>query len=65
MEQLLADLEICDPLAACKSRRDGAPQMVIADTVKGKGVAALETDTLCHVKSLLGKELEAALEGLQ
>jgi len=40
------------------------PKMLIANTVKGKGVAQLENDSLCHIKSLNGEEINAALEGL-
>jgi len=59
------DLEqVCRSLLACKSARNGIPKVVIADTVKGKGVAILESDSLCHIKSLNEQELKTALEGL-
>ena len=59
------DLEqVCSTLGACKASRNGIPKVIIADTVKGKGVPALETDNLCHIKSLNPQELQAALEGL-
>ena len=31
---------------------DKQPKVVIADTVKGKGVASLEGDELCHIRTL-------------
>ncbi|WP_298438375.1 transketolase [Geobacter sp.] len=46
-------------------RNQGRPKVVIADTVKGKGVPSLEHDTLCHIKSLSQAEIAAALEELQ
>lgn len=59
------DLEqVCSTLDHCKADRNGAPKVIIADTVKGKGVTALETDTLCHIKSLNPEELQTALEEL-
>ena len=59
------DLEqVCATLERCKSDRGGRPKVIIADTVKGKGVPALETDTLCHIKSLNPQELQTALGGL-
>lgn len=56
--------QICATLKACKGERNGRPKAVIADTIKGKGVPVLESDTLCHIKSLSAQELETALEGL-
>lgn len=56
--------QVCKILNSCKADRSGIPKVIIADTIKGKGVPALETDTLCHVKSLNPEELQTALEGL-
>jgi transketolase len=59
------DLEqVCQTLTVCKTTRNGIPKVIIADTIKGKGVPTLETDTLCHIKSLNPQELQTALEGL-
>lgn len=55
---------LCETLSRCREGRGGRPKMVVADTVKGKGVAVLESDTLCHVKSLSRAEIETALEEL-
>lgn len=38
-----------------KSKR---PKILIANTIKGKGVQQLENDTLCHVKSLKDYEID-------
>lgn len=56
--------QVCETLNTCKTSRNGSPKVFIADTIKGKGVPSLETDTLCHIKSLNTQELQAALEGL-
>lgn len=59
------DLEqVHQALSSAKSARNGIPRVIIADTVKGKGVPLLEGDPLCHIKSLNPQELESALEGL-
>lgn len=39
--------------------RNGRPKVVIADTVKGKGVAKLEGDSLCHIRALKPEEIDA------
>ncbi len=46
------------------SEADGRPSMVIARTVKGKGVAFVEDQNGYHGKALEGEDLERALEGL-
>jgi len=51
-------------LAAAQGARAGRPQLVIADTAKGKGVPELEQDTLCHVRTLSPAEIAQALEVL-
>ena len=52
------------PALAAARAAPGLPQLVIADTAKGKGVAALEEDILCHVRTLAPAEIAAALEVL-
>lgn len=37
------------------------PKVVIADTIKGKGVPRLEKDSLCHIKSLSVEEIDQLL----
>lgn len=59
------DLEqVCQGLREYQTARNGSPKVLIADTIKGKGVPILETDPLCHIKSLNAEELKTALEGL-
>jgi transketolase len=44
-----------------RTSRARQPRAVIAVTVKGKGVPRLETDPLCHVKSLSAAEVDELL----
>lgn len=57
-------VQVCSVLDQCKTDRNGRPKVIIADTIKGKGVTLLESDNLCHIKSLNPQELQTALEGL-
>jgi transketolase len=41
--------------------RDNEPKVLIANTVKGKGVPRLEGDSLCHIKALKGEEIDKLL----
>lgn len=41
----------------------GRPAVLIADTVKGKGVPELEQDTLCHIRTLTAEEIARATGG--
>lgn len=53
-------------LAELKGRApDGPPAVLIADTVKGKGVACLESDPLCHIRTLTREEVDQAIGGGQ
>lgn len=40
------------------------PAVLIADTVKGRGVPELETDTLCHIRTLTHQEIDRAIGGV-
>lgn len=42
--------------------RNDRPKIVIADTVKGKGVPKLESDSLCHIRSLTAAEVDSILQ---
>jgi transketolase len=55
--------EVHSALSQMKSASVG-PRVVIADTIKGKGVPSLESDSLCHIKSLNPDEVKRAIEGL-
>lgn len=50
-------------LRSVKIDRNGSPKVVIADTIKGRGVPQLEGDSLCHIKSLKEVEINDLLEG--
>ena len=54
-----------ETLSAVKENETGRPNVLIANTVKGKGVASLEKDPLCHIKNLNEAEINAAVEGLK
>ncbi len=41
----------------------GRPAVLVADTVKGKGVPELEQDTLCHLRTLSPAEIDRAMGG--
>lgn len=41
----------------------GRPVVLIADTVKGRGVPELESDTLCHIRTLTPEEIDSATGG--
>ncbi|HAH33130.1 MAG TPA: transketolase [Elusimicrobia bacterium] len=48
-----------------KSEEKGMPKVLIASTVKGKGVPSLEVDPLSHIKNISPGAIDAAIEGLQ
>jgi transketolase len=53
-------------LSALKYRgATGRPAVLIADTVKGRGVTELENDTLCHLRTLTPEEIDRATGGAQ
>jgi len=54
--------EVQAALQGAANDRSGRPKAVIANTVKGKGVPRLEVDSLSHIKSLSGEEVDALLE---
>jgi transketolase len=39
------------------------PRLILAETVKGKGVPSLEGDILCHVRSLSANDVDELLRG--
>ncbi len=52
-------------LISLKDAAGGKPKLLIADTIKGKGVARLETDSLSHVKNLSFDEVNTIIKGLR
>lgn len=58
--------ELHQTLSGLKHRGNtGRPAVLIADTVKGKGVTELEQDTLCHIRTLTPEEISRATGGAQ
>jgi transketolase len=58
---LAALLEVFADLPA---DRDGPPQLIVADTVKGRGVARMELSTDWHVGNLVGVDYDDVLAEL-
>ncbi|MFA4905608.1 MAG: transketolase [Candidatus Margulisiibacteriota bacterium] len=52
-------------LSQLKSSDLDKPKVLIADTVKGKGVPRLESDSLCHIKALNCAEIETLLVAME
>jgi transketolase len=53
-------------LSALKQRgTTGRPAVLVADTIKGRGVPELEQDTLCHIRTLTPGEIARATGGDQ
>lgn len=48
-----------------KRDRNGIPKILIANTIKGKGVPSLETDSLSHVKNVTPDKIKEIIAGLQ
>lgn len=52
-------------LISLKEDTDNKPKVLIANTIKGKGVPGLETDSLSHTKTLKAEEIDLIIEGLK
>ncbi|MSP82704.1 MAG: transketolase [Alphaproteobacteria bacterium] len=57
--------EILDALDGLKPAGHGRPQMIIADTVKGRGVARMELSLDWHVGNLVGQDYDDAVAEIQ
>lgn len=55
---------LCEVLARAQADAFSGPRVVIANTIKGKGVPALERDPLCHIRSLSKKDVEQLTGGV-
>jgi transketolase len=53
--------QLYETFSSLKNDKSSRPKVVIANTVKGKGVPRLETDSLCHIKALSTDEIEKLL----
>jgi transketolase len=56
---------ILGALGALKPAGSGAPQMIVADTVKGRGVRMMEGSLNWHVGNLVGRDYDAVVGELQ
>lgn len=57
--------ELYNALKGLKEKTGGKPKVLIANTVKGKGVSRLETDPLSHIKNLKPEEAEDLIVDLE
>jgi transketolase len=57
--------EILDAVAGCRSRRDGRPLVIIAETVKGKGISSICNLPLWHAMTPKGQQAIEAMEELE
>jgi len=57
--------ELYVSLTNFKKSSNHRPKVLIANTVKGKGVPRLETDSLSHIKNLNADEADELIAGLQ
>jgi transketolase len=53
--------ELLNILSCVKDDTTDKPKLIIANTVKGRGVPRLETDSLCHIKALSTEEIDQLL----
>lgn len=53
--------ELYYALSDFKKDKSNKPKVLIANTVKGKGVPKLENDVLCHIKSLSKEEIDGII----
>lgn len=53
--------QLCRALRALKKDPADQPKVLIADTIKGRGVPRLEVDPLCHIKAVNSGEIDALL----
>ncbi|MBF0343574.1 MAG: transketolase [Nitrospirae bacterium] len=53
--------EVYDSLMHLKTANGDRPKVLVANTVKGKGIPQLENDSLCHIKSLKVEEIDRLL----
>ena len=56
--------ELINCLKQLKQRKNNKPKLLIANTIKGKGVSQLENDSLCHVKKATKQEIINAINKL-
>ncbi len=52
-------------LKKLKTQKKGKPKLLVADTIKGKGVPSLVSDRLCHIKNIKADEINTIIAGLK
>ncbi|KJU84070.1 transketolase domain-containing protein [Candidatus Magnetobacterium bavaricum] len=57
--------DVYDALMTLKTDTGDRPNVLVANTVKGKGIPQLENDSLCHIKSLKVDEINNLLGVMQ
>ncbi|MFA5083862.1 MAG: transketolase [Candidatus Paceibacterota bacterium] len=57
--------EVYESLKNLKEDQDKRPKVLIADTIKGKGIPQFEGDSLCHIKSLKKEEIDKLIAKMQ
>lgn len=57
--------QLHNSLKRVKEDNNDKPKLLIANTVKGKGVPSLENDPLSHIKNIKPEEIDKVIEGLK
>ncbi len=57
--------QLHNSLKRIKEDNNDKPKLLIANTVKGKGVPSLENDPLSHIKNIKPEEIDKVIEGLK
>ena len=57
--------QLYNSLKIFKKSANGRPKVLIADTIKGKGVPRLESDSLSHIKNLCPEEADLLIADLE
>ena len=57
--------QLYEALTALREDKEDKPRVLVAHTVKGKGVPSLETDPLSHIKNLKSEEIDRILAELK
>jgi transketolase len=53
--------QLYEALWSYKNDPSNKPKVLIANTIKGRGIPRLETDSLCHIKAVTGEEIDALI----
>lgn len=56
--------QVHDTLRRFREDRSWMPKILVANTIKGKGVPGLESDSLSHIRNIPPDQIDAAIEGL-